>query len=95
MQGLKGIVSPAIPAESTDLDPWGSQSPNHQPRNIYRLDLGLPAHVEQMYSLFFMWLLINWNRGYPKSCQSMGSVLLADLHCLDLVGEDVPNPAET
>jgi hypothetical protein len=31
--------------ESTNLDPWESQRLNHQPKNIYRLDLGLPGHV--------------------------------------------------
>lgn len=33
------------PTESTNLDPWGSQSLNHQPKNIHRLDLGLPTHM--------------------------------------------------
>ena len=33
------------PTESTNLDPWGSQKLNHQPKNIHRLDLGLPAHM--------------------------------------------------
>ena len=33
------------PTESTNLDPWGSQRLNHQPKNIHRLDLGLPAHM--------------------------------------------------
>ena len=28
--------------ESTNLDPWGSQNLNHQPKNIHGLDLGLP-----------------------------------------------------
>ena len=31
--------------ELTNLDPWGSQRLNHQPKNIHRLDLGLPAHI--------------------------------------------------
>jgi hypothetical protein len=29
------------PTESTNLDPWGSQNLNHQPKSIHRLDLGL------------------------------------------------------
>jgi hypothetical protein len=29
------------PTKSTNLDPWGSQSLNHQPKNMLRLDLGL------------------------------------------------------
>ena len=31
--------------ESTNLDPWGSQSLNHQPKNTYGLDLGLPTFM--------------------------------------------------
>jgi hypothetical protein len=45
--------------ESTNLDPWGSQSLNHQPKNIHRLDLGLPVHMQQMCSLTFMGVLNN------------------------------------
>ena len=56
------------PTESLNLDPWGSQSLNHQPKNIHGLDLGLPAHMQQMCSLVFMWDLNNWHKGYPKSC---------------------------
>ena len=33
------------PTESTNLNPWGSQSLNHQPKNIHGLDLGLPTHM--------------------------------------------------
>lgn len=33
------------PAESTNLDLWGSPSLIHQPKNIHSLDLGLPTHV--------------------------------------------------
>jgi hypothetical protein len=33
------------PTESTNLDTWGSQRLNHQPKNIHRVDLGLPAHM--------------------------------------------------
>jgi hypothetical protein len=29
------------PTESINLDSWGSQSLNHQPKNIHGLDLGL------------------------------------------------------
>jgi hypothetical protein len=29
------------PTESANLDPWGSQSLNHQPKNIHRLNLSL------------------------------------------------------
>jgi hypothetical protein len=32
------------PPESTNLDPWGSQSLNYQPKNIYGLDLGLSSY---------------------------------------------------
>jgi hypothetical protein len=31
--------------KSTNLDPWGSKSLNHQPKNIHGVDLGLPAHM--------------------------------------------------
>jgi hypothetical protein len=31
------------PTESTNMDPWGCQRLNHQPKNIHRLDLGFPA----------------------------------------------------
>jgi len=31
------------PPESTNLDPWGSQSLNHPTKNIHGLDLGLHA----------------------------------------------------
>jgi len=33
------------PTETTNLDPWGSQILIHEPKNIHRLDLGLPAHI--------------------------------------------------
>jgi hypothetical protein len=33
------------PTESTNLDPWGSQRLNQQPKNIHGLDLGLPTHM--------------------------------------------------
>ena len=34
--------------ESTNLNPWGSQSLNHQPKNIYGVDLDLPAYMRQI-----------------------------------------------
>ena len=38
-----------------------------------------------MCNLVFVWVLNNWNRGYPKSCcLSVGYVLLAGLPCLTL-----------
>ena len=33
------------PPEPTNLDSWDSQNLNHQPKNIHRLDLGLPIHM--------------------------------------------------
>jgi hypothetical protein len=30
------------PTESTNLDPWGTQTLKNQPKSIHRLDLGLP-----------------------------------------------------
>jgi hypothetical protein len=43
-----------IPTESTNVDPWGSRSLNHEPKNIQELDLGLTAHIQQICSLVFM-----------------------------------------
>lgn len=36
------------PIESTNLNSWDSQRLNHHPKNIYRLNLGLPKHMEQL-----------------------------------------------
>ena len=33
------------PIESASVNPWGSQSLNHQPKNIHRLDLCLLTHM--------------------------------------------------
>ena len=44
-------------AEWINLDLWGSQSLNHQPKNIHRLDLGLATHMQQMCCLVFTWVL--------------------------------------
>ena len=33
------------PTVLTTPDPYRFQSLNHQPKNIHRLDLGLPAHI--------------------------------------------------
>jgi hypothetical protein len=45
--GLEGDRnSTGRPTESTKLgNPSGFQSLNHQPRNIHRLDLGLPTYM--------------------------------------------------
>jgi hypothetical protein len=37
--------SPGRPTELTNLDPWGSQRLNHQPKNTHGLELGLDAHM--------------------------------------------------
>jgi hypothetical protein len=43
--GPKGdMKSTGRPTESTNLDPWGSQSLN-QPKSMHRLDLGLSTHM--------------------------------------------------
>ena len=39
------------PRASSNLDPWASQTLNHQPKDINRMDLGLPTHMYQMSSL--------------------------------------------
>jgi hypothetical protein len=58
--------------------------------------LGLPAHIQQVFHLVFMWVLNNWNRGCPKSyCLYVRYVLLlAVLPCLALVWEDMRNPTD-
>jgi hypothetical protein len=82
------------PRESTSLDPWGSQRLNQQPKSIQWQELGLPAHMYQMCSLVFM--CNNWSRSYPKSCCLYGGyILLAELPCLTLVGEEVLSLSET
>ena len=82
--------------ESTNLYPWGPQSLNHQPKNIHRLDLGLPAHMQQMSSLVFMWVPNIWSKGYHKSCcLYSGYFVLPGMPCLASVGEEVPSCAET
>jgi hypothetical protein len=44
--GLKGDRNSTERAtESTNLDPLGSQSLNHQPKNIHKLNLGLPTNM--------------------------------------------------
>jgi hypothetical protein len=88
---LKGTGTPQeVPTESTNLDPWGSQSLNHQPKNIHGLNLGLPFHMQQMCSLVFMWVPNNWSMGCPKSCCLCVGYVLAGLPGLASVGEDVP-----
>ena len=46
--------STGIPTESTNLDPWGSQSLNHLPKNIHGLDLGFPTHKQHICSVVFL-----------------------------------------
>jgi hypothetical protein len=33
------------PTESINLEPWDAQTLNHNPKNICKLDLGIPAHM--------------------------------------------------
>jgi len=82
------------PTQSTNLDPRGSQSLNFQSKNIHRLYLGLPAHMQQMRSLVFRWVRNNWNRGSLKRYSLyMEYTLLAGL--LDLApGEEAPSLEE-
>jgi hypothetical protein len=53
-------VQSGRPTKPTNLDPWVSQSLNHQPKKIHRLDLGLGAHMEKICSLIIMLVLSNW-----------------------------------
>ena len=74
------------PTESTNLNPWGSQSLNHEPRNTYVTDVQLGLHLD----------VNNWNGGYPKSCcLSVGYALLAGLPSLASVREEASSFAET
>ena len=83
------------PTESTNLNPWVSQSLSHQTKNIHGLDLGLSAHMEQMCRLVFMWAMNSWDRAYTKSsCLYIGYILLAGLPCLDSVEEEVTSLAK-
>ena len=98
MWAPKGIGTPQEHQQrkSTNLDPWGSQSLNHQPKNIHGLNLGLFTHMKQMCRLVFVWVLNNWNRGYPQSSfLYVGYVLLARLLHLVSVEEEVPSLSET
>jgi hypothetical protein len=45
------------PTESTNLEPWGSQSLNHQRKDVYGLYLSIHSHMYQMFNLLFMWVL--------------------------------------
>jgi hypothetical protein len=44
---IRGRISSPTgrPTESTNLNSWGSQSLNHQPKNIHGLAIGLPEHI--------------------------------------------------
>jgi hypothetical protein len=90
------------PTGSTNLDPWGSHSLYHQPKNIHGLDLGIPRHMYQMFNLVFIWVWTNWSvyvwggaifKGVPYMW--VGYVLLVGLPCLASVREEVPGPTET
>jgi hypothetical protein len=44
--GTKGDRnSTGRPIESTNLDPWGTQCLNHQPNNIFVVDLGFSTNM--------------------------------------------------
>ena len=64
------------PTESTNLDLWGSQKLNHQPKIIHGLDLGLPAHMWQIFSMVFMCVPNKWNKGISKAVSYMWNMLL-------------------
>ena len=55
------------PTKSTTLNPWGSQSLNHQPKSIQEMNLGILTHMLQMCSLAFICVLNNWRRTTPKA----------------------------
>ena len=83
------------PTESTNLDPWGSQSPptkeypqaGPRPSHSYVANMQLDLHVGPEH----------WSGPYPKSCcLFLGYALLQrGLPSLALVGEKAPSLAET
>jgi hypothetical protein len=81
------------PTESINLYPWDSQSLNHQPKNVHRLDPGLAAHMYQMCSLTFLWVLNNLNGVILEHILYVGYVLTG-LPCLTSVEEEAPSLAE-
>ena len=92
----RGQVLHRKTTESTNLDHQGSHKLNHQPKNVHRPDLGLPAYMQQMCSLVFVQIPNSWRRGYLKSCRLyVGYVLLVGLPCLASVGEEMPSLSET
>jgi hypothetical protein len=86
------------PAESTNLDPWQSQSLNHQPKSIHKLDIGqlnICNRCESSSSCGSQTTRVGVGE-YPKSCcLSVGYILRAVLLCLTSVWEDVPSLTET
>ena len=96
IEGPKGNSnSTGWPKESTNLDSWGSQSLNHQPKSIHEVDLGL-LHICSTCAAWSSWVLNNWSGGYSKSlCLFVGYILLAGLPCLASMREETPNLAET
>jgi hypothetical protein len=95
-EGLWALKRIGKRKESTNLDPWGSQSLNHQLKNIPRLGLGFSALMYQKCILVFMWVLNKWRKGYPKSCcLYVEYILLAGLPCPAPVGKEAPSLAET
>jgi hypothetical protein len=76
------------PAESTNLDPWQSQSLNHQPKSIHKLDIGqlnICNRCESSSSCGSQTTRVGVGE-YPKSCcLSVGYILRAVLLCLTSV----------
>jgi hypothetical protein len=95
--GLEGDRnSTGKPTESNNLDPCGSQSLNHQPKNIHRLDLEPHTYVAYVQFDLQVGPKTIGVEGYPKSCcLYVGYVLLSGLPCLTSVGQKVPSLAET
>lgn len=80
----------------TKLDAWDSQRLNHQPKNIYRLDLGLSAYMQHICRLVFMQDPNNGSRYYSKSCfLYMEYTLLAGMPCKTSLGDNRPSLTET
>jgi hypothetical protein len=63
--GLKGIGTPQKDHQSPISWSLLTLRLNHKPKNIHRLDLDLCAHMYQMGSLVFMWIL---EQRPSKSC---------------------------
>jgi hypothetical protein len=83
------------PRESNNLDPWGSQRLNHQPKNIHRLDLGLPHICNICVAWSSCESKLESGGGVSQNLLLVEYVLLPGQPCLASVEENAPSFAET